>query len=453
MSEWDWDTEGNEYVDRLLRKILPELLRKVESALQEVFQYARYFISFNDLTRFVIVALEKHVRLSENTKELIFEELKKIYEKTQQDMELPIKPELTIQDLRTIEYAKNLHDFYCGKFFQGDKQLRLDVVKWMSKYYLEEGNPIGRGQKGIKEFLDKFGDYLKQRTENKARQIIDTSVNHLRNSARLRAIQKAKVRQYRWDAVGDRLTCPYCRSMDGRIFDTGEAIRTLELIETDPSALPQVKPFLTTMPLEKLKATPSSRLPSKMPPAHPFCRCRIVAYLEEIEEPYPILVERVHPSTPESEPLFAQLESELKALSPREIAEKIKAHLGSDWRRKSEGGYERWKNEKEMKKSRFWRHFRKHAKALIVNTPEEYERLTYEIIKNPDKVFIQRTLDPKTDKYETDYIFVKGRKIVVSSDDFLGIKTCRLLDETYNSIEERFQNDAKKRAIATIRLL
>jgi len=170
-------------------------------------------------------------------------------------------------------------------------------MRWMSKYYLEEGNPIGKGQKGIEEFLDKFGQYLKQRTESKARQIIDTSVNHLRNSARLRAMAKAQIKKYRWDATNDRLTCPYCRAMDGRIFEVKDAIRTLELIESDPSVLPQVKPFLTTMNLDKLKTTPSSWLPSRIPPAHPHCRCRLSAYIEEIEETYPIAIERSHPST------------------------------------------------------------------------------------------------------------------------------------------------------------
>jgi len=448
MSEWHWDKEGNDIVENFIKKLLPTLLQRVEVALSETLRFAKYFISFSDLSRLLLSKLEEHVRLSDKEKEFLLDELKKIYKKTHDEVikDFPIKPQLTMIDERTINYALRLHDFYLGKFFQGDKQLRLDLVKWMSKYYLEEGNPIGRGQKGIKEFLDKFGDYLKQRTENKARQIIDTSVNHLRNSARLRAMAKAKIQKYRWDAVGDRLTCPYCRSMDGRIFDTGEAIRTLELIETDPSVLPQVKPFLTTMPLDKLKTTPSSRLPSKMPPAHPCCRCRVVAYIEEIEEPYPVVVERAHQATPESEPLFKQLETEFKSLTPREITEKIKAHLGSDWRRQSEG---KWDEEKK----RLLDHYKKHAERLGISSLKEYERLTYEIIKYPDRVYVQKTFDPDSQNIETDYIFVKGRNVVVSSDDGLFIKSCHRLLERYNDIKERFAEDAKKYVRATIRIL
>ena len=87
-------------------------------------------------------------------------------------------------------------------------------------YYLKEGNPIDKGQEGIKEFLKHFGEYLRLQTEWKARQVIDTSINYLRNSARLRAIEKAKIKHYRWDAVGDRLTCTICKSYDGREFET-----------------------------------------------------------------------------------------------------------------------------------------------------------------------------------------------------------------------------------------
>ena len=47
------------------------------------------------------------------------------------------------------------------------------------------------------------------------------------------------------------------------------------------------------------------------------------------------MIERAHQATPESAPLFRQLETKLKALSPREITERIKAHLESDWKRQS----------------------------------------------------------------------------------------------------------------------
>jgi SPP1 gp7 family putative phage head morphogenesis protein len=445
MAEYDWDTEGNEFIDELLKKILPDFIKKVESVLDQALRFAPYFISFNDFTRFIMQELEQKVRLPPEHKEMLYSEFKRIYEKTQKEATegMPIRIEFNMADERAVNYALSLTDFYLGKFFQGDKKLRLDVVKWLSKFYLEEGNPIGKGQEGIKHFLNEFGSYLKQRTEGKVRQIIDTSVNHLRNSARLRAIAKARITKYRWDAVGDRLTCPYCRTMDGRIFDTGEAIRTLELIESDPASLPEVKPFLTSFPLDKLKSLPSPRMPSKMPPAHPHCRCRIVAFIEEIEEPYPVIVEpAVPPRSLEETAILQELTTELKALRPEELTARIKAHLGSDWRRNPDGTF-------DSKASRLKAEFEKHAKDLGVSSLKEYEQLSCEVIKKPEHVFIQRVLNPQTKKYETNYIFVRNGVYVVSNDESLAIKTCGRLKK---DIESLLSELSEKLQSATVKL-
>jgi hypothetical protein len=444
MAEWDWDTEGNEFIDELLKKLLPDFIKKVESALAQAFRLAPYFISYNDFTRFITQELEQKVRLSPEHKEMLYSEFRRIYEKTQKEATagIPLRIDFNMADERSINYALSLTDFYLGKFFQGDKKLRLDVVKWLSKYYLEQGNPIGKGQEGIKHFLNEFGSYLKQRTEGKVRQIIDTSVNHLRNSARLRAIAKARITKYRWDAVGDRLTCPYCRAMDGRVFDTGEAIRTLELIESDPASLPEVKPFLTSLPLDKLKNLPSSQMPSKMPPAHPHCRCRIVSYIEEIEEPYPVVVEpAVPPRSLEETAILQELTTELKALRPEEITARIKAHLGSDWRRNPDGTF-------DAKASRLKAEFERHAKDLNVQSLKEYEQLSYEVIKKPEHVFIQRTFNPQTKKYETNYIFVRNGVYVISNDESLAIQTAGRLKE---DIESWLSGSSKPSA--TVKLL
>jgi len=445
MAEYDWDAEGNEFLNELLKRILPDFIKRVESVLAEAFRFAPYFISFNDFTRFIMQELEQKVRLSPEHKEMLYSEFRRIYEKTQKEATagMPIRIDFNMADERSINYALSLTDFYLGKFFQGDTKLRLDVVKWLSKYYLEQGNPIGKGQEGIKHFLNEFGGYLKQRTEGKARQIIDTSVNHLRNSARLRAIAKARITKYRWDAVGDRLTCPYCRSMDGRIFETADAVRTLELIESDPASLPEVKPFLTSFPLEKLKSLPSPQMPSKMPPAHPHCRCRIVSFIEEIEEPYPVVVEpAVPPRSLEETAILQELTTELQALRPEEITARIKAHAGSDWRRNPDGTF-------DAKASRLKAEFEKHAKDLNVQSLKEYEQLSYEVIKKPEHVFIQRVLNPQTQKYETNYIFVKNGVYVISNDESLAIQTAGRLKEDIESWLSGFSKDSPS---ATVKL-
>jgi SPP1 gp7 family putative phage head morphogenesis protein len=399
-------------VENIFSEIFPSLSDKVKKALSETLARARYFVSYQDLTRYIMNMLETHVGLSTEEKAKLQSMLEKIYKIEQ--AEFPIGIKLTIADERAINYALKLHDFYLGKFFQRDRELRLDVVKWMSNYYLEKGYPIGRGQEGIKKFLDEFGDYLTKRTESKARQIIDTSVNFLRNSARIRAMQKANIKKYRWDATNDRLTCKACRSMDGRVFEVADAVRVLDMLEgsEDPTLIKELRPIQT-----KPQIGPSSSLPTKSPPLHPLCRCRVVAFFEEVE--WQTTVER--PVWAKDTPIQRELEEEYKALTNEERVNKIKAHLGADWLRPVKG--ERGINAYEYSKKRLLDHFYKHGHELGYTTKDDYAKAVYDIIRRPKAVYIDRI------KGETFYHFIKDKKIVITSDDTLKIITFYLYEE------------------------
>jgi SPP1 gp7 family putative phage head morphogenesis protein len=428
--EGQWDKEGNEIVEKLYKLLYPSLGNSLKDALADILRKATYFISFDDLTRYILITLEEKFQLPEKVKYALKLELEKIYKETQakalSEVGIIFKPELSIPDFRAISYAEKLHDFYLGKFFRGDREIRLRIVKWFSKYYLEEGNPIGRGQAGIREFLDRFGEYIQPQTEWKVRQIIDTSVNFLRNSARIRAMQKARIKRYRWDAVGDRLTCKTCRSFDGRTWEVTEAVRILDAIESseDPRAIVDYKPFVTT-PYKG----PSSQAPSRLPPLHPHCRCRIVAEIEEKE--IPVTIER--PVFAKDNPIQRDLEDEYRALSPKELENKIKAHLGSDWFRpvKGEKGINAYKSAKKEAE----RHFLKHGHEFGFKTPEEYYHSAYEVIKKPDEVYIERVKD------KTFYIFRKGDKVVISSDDDLAIKTYFKLNKPFETFLKERKRD------------
>ncbi len=418
MAEWEWDEEGNEYVERILKKILPLLLSQTEEALKEALRRARYFVSFEDLTRFMLSALEEKVRLTPQIKEFISKELRKIYEKAQMDLlrDFPVRYEFTVPDQKAVEYAEKLNDFYLGRFFRGDRELRLRALRWMSRYYLEQGNPIGRGQKGVQEFLERFGEYIKPQTEWKARQIIDTSVNFLRNSARIRAMQKAGIRKFRWDAVGDRLMCKACRSMDGRIFEVKEAARVLDTIESsgDPSILKEVRPIITT-PFKGF----STQAPVKSPPLHPHCRCRVVSWIEELEEELPVVVERP-PGVPDT-PLQRELEEEYGFFTRAELTNRIRAHLGSEWARPPAGAKN--KHIENFLGKYAEAHFKKHGVDVGAKTLEEYKRKAFEIIQRPEKVYVERN------EAGTYYVFFKGGLMVVSSDDNLSITSFYRIEE------------------------
>ncbi len=259
-------------IEKLLKLVLPSLNKGFKEALEYALARAKYFVSFEDFTRILLYKLEEKMVLPDVVKGKLWEELEKIYNNAVQETVLEIAQagkfiDFRMPDSRSVEYALRLHDFYLGKFFQGDKQLRKRVLNWMSEYYLQEGNPIGKGQKGIKEFLKHFKNYIQPQTEWKARQIIDTSVNFLRNAGKIRTLQHARVEYYRWDATSDRLTCKICRALDGRIFKTAEAVRVLDMLETtqDPELIRGLRPFITTV------LPPDANPITKMPPAHPHC--------------------------------------------------------------------------------------------------------------------------------------------------------------------------------------
>ena len=423
MAEGAWDKEGNEFVERIMAFVLPSLNKGLERALTELFSLSRFFISFQDLSRMLLLKLEERMRLPNEVKDKLLKELEDIYRKTQasalplnilQRVKTPDFFDFTIADERSINYALKLHDFYLGKFFQGDRALRLRCLNWMNKYYLEKGNPIGRGQQGIKEFLDAFGEYIKPQTEWKARQIIDTSVNYLRNSARLRAFQRARIKYYRWDAVGDRLTCRICRSLDGRIFRTEDAIPVLDMIEhsEDPTIIKDIKPILTA----PWKGS-TAGLPNKWPPCHPNCRCRIVAYEEEVE--LPVTVER--PSIAKDTPAQRELEEFYKNLKSEEISQRIKAHLGADWfRPRSETP-----QALEEAKARAKEAFKKYGPELGYKSEKAYYKEAYNVIRRPEEVFVGKKQDG------TFFYFRQGNKVVVSNDDLLAIESFLKLKKAF----------------------
>ena len=172
-------------------------------------------------------------------------------------------------------------------------------------------------------------------------------------------------------------------------------------------------------------------------------------HLKKLGEPSahpPYIIEKDLSSTKESEQLYEQLEAELRALNLRELTEKIKSHLASDWQRMSKG---KW----DEKKERLLYHYKKNSTQLGVSSLTEYEKLTYEIIKNPNNVYVQKTLDPITQKIENDFIFVKERNVVISNDDYLFIKSCHKLYNKYKDFEEKIIEDAKKYITAAVRIL
>jgi hypothetical protein len=118
----------------------------------------------------------------------------------------------------------------------------------------------------------------------------------------------------------------------------------------------------------------------------------------------PVVVEpATQPKSLEQAAILQQLQDEYRSLKPEEISERIKAHLGSSWRRFTD--------------ENLIRNFQEHGQQVGAETIEQYRRMSKEIIKKPEQVFIRRNVDGSTD-----YIFIKDNKYVISSDDTLEIR-------------------------------
>ncbi|MDW7999055.1 MAG: hypothetical protein RMI30_06355, partial [Thermodesulfovibrio sp.] len=71
-----------------------------------------------------------------------------------------------------------------------------------------------------------------------------------------------------------------------------------------------------------------------------------------------------------------------------------------------------------------------HGQEFGYKTVEEYKKGAYEVIKNPDEVYVEKS------KGKTFYIFRKGNAVVISNDDNLAIVSYYKL---HRSFEERLK--------------
>ena len=224
-TEYGWDIEGNAVIGKLVTITRKDLQKAIDAVCADIIRYGRYFVTFPDLTRDIIATLEKKMNIPPAARLQLEKEFEDWY-KTQKPlfaMNLPVKQRTEfglkslgfgVKDQKSIEYASSMNDFYFGKFFSHDPAVRKDTLNWMNKYYLMQGNPIGKGTEGIKTFSRQLGDYVSVKTDQKARQIIDTSVNYIRNSSRIHGLNDAGFTEYQ---IFSRETGWYARSVNLRM--------------------------------------------------------------------------------------------------------------------------------------------------------------------------------------------------------------------------------------------
>ncbi len=406
--------------EKWIRFILAFYRKQTRKAFSEILSFYRNFVSYEEFTRYLIYKIEQKTELPPKVKEFIKQIIKDIYYSAPKEIGFTeVKESWDLADLKAIKMAEEMSDFYLGKFFQGDKKLRKEVLNWLTEYYLRQGNPLGKGTRGIKEFLEHFGRFLKVKTDYKARQIIETTVQFIKSASWINTMRKYRIKYYRWDAVGDRLTCRACRSMDGRVFKVEEGYTEMTEIIQNPLNLPQIRPIMN-----KPFYGVSSKAPVKTPPAHPQCRCRIVVHTEEREI---TTVER--PPQVGENPTQRELEERFNNLTPVERAYKLRImKQDAEWARPPAKPKD--KDIKNFLGKYLQNHFLKHKDELKVKSVEEYRKLTREILENPDRVFV--SLHQYSDKELTYWAFFKkGIMTIVSEDNYSILSTYRIEPEEW----------------------
>jgi ribulose bisphosphate carboxylase small subunit len=455
LSDGGWDKEGDDAVEKLVSLTQADVDKAIQETISQMSQEARYYQTFSDMEKNLIVSLQKRFNLSPETLAKIDARLKTLYTKDKESVvfEIPAKIRneqgiliplgFGVKDQATASYIRSQNDFYFGKFFQGDQRIRQEVLHWMDRYYLDKGNPIGKGQKGIDVFLKNFSDYLTDRSEKKARQILDTSLNHIRNAGRLRGMSEAGIELFRIDTQGDRLTCATCRSYDGRIFQVSSAISLLESMEKHgPESIKDLKPFVT-----KPVTGPSVEISNKYPPFHMHCRCKAVAYWQKVPDSQlpKVTVPDIYSNIPSGNKDLQQIQSSLETyvndLTGPEIQNRIDAHMGASWFRAC--SHDDIDNTNE--------HFQKHGREMGYKTKEEYLQGVNNVLKNADVVYIQQAEfvnKQKIKKVQTTYIFEKDGERVIVSDDNLVIKSYHPINIT----TEKWLKNAIEYKRATVRV-
>jgi len=123
---------------------------------------------------------------------------------------------LKLPDKRAVKFLKGLDDFYFSKYLQNDSA-KKPMLKFLKKEYLEGGYT------NINGFIKRYGTNFGNISKSQIQRIVDTSVSRIRNWGHIRQMSEFKTQYFEIVEVLDRITCPICLEMDGKIFPVGKA--------------------------------------------------------------------------------------------------------------------------------------------------------------------------------------------------------------------------------------
>jgi SPP1 gp7 family putative phage head morphogenesis protein len=189
------------------------------------------------------------------------------------------------RDTRTIEFYKKNDALYLGKFIT-DKSTVKKITEFIKNEMVEGTLPIGAGgnKEALEAFRKKFGAVLKGE-DWKIERVLRTTFTRMKNTASINYMAQAEVVSFERVEVMDRLTCPYCRQLNGKQFSVKNAVKRIEAVNSiEPGYIGAVDPFITSVfkkpeDLKGLSAEDIEKAGASFAIPHPNCRGTVVAVL------------------------------------------------------------------------------------------------------------------------------------------------------------------------------
>ncbi len=183
-------------------------------------------------------------------------------------------------DLRLIDYLAKSDMFYLGKFIIADS-VKKKMTQAILDFYVANDGEIGNSDT-LDEFRKVMTD-LANVERYKVRRIVDTTMTNSRNYANINYLRQAEIQRFRRVEIGDRITCPHCKAMDGEIFETQvELTKVNNFVNATQEQIEELSPFATTIKIDDFKSLSASEKQERgfgAQALHPHCRGRIVADL------------------------------------------------------------------------------------------------------------------------------------------------------------------------------
>jgi len=181
----------------------------------------------------------------------------------------PVRTRLDLPDRRAQDFLSQLDEVFFSDYVQNEP-FKTELKDFLKNEVLEKGFVA------TDEVLKNFGNAWADSKDIQVRRIIDTSVSRVRNFAHIRQMKSANIAELEIMEILDRITCGFCREMDGRIVSIDTAHKIIDSALSMSAEQFQAR-YLTPAPTEQEAMGLSMEeliADGRLPPFHPLCRGR-----------------------------------------------------------------------------------------------------------------------------------------------------------------------------------